>query len=43
MLGPHRRAQFSYRVTKHPSLPGTGGFLGCMIFVLKQEAPGKPG
>ena len=39
MLGPQRRVQFSHRVTNHPSLPGTGGFLGCVIFVLKQRKP----
>ena len=39
MLGPQRSVQFSHRVTNHPSLPGTGGFLGCMVFVLKQRKP----
>lgn len=39
MLGPQRRVQFSHRATNHHSLPGTGSFLGCVIFVLKQRKP----
>lgn len=39
MQGSQRRVQFSHRVTNHPTLPGTGGFLGCMVFVLKQRKP----